>query len=151
MYISRDTVATLSDPWNTKQANVRLHYVLLATTALSCYIPCTRVSWYKTIYHVPVQYNIKWLKNGCPCIVEIRGMQGCALVGDPARVQGRSQGTTLNTADLNNARATILNRFYNMEYEIITKISQNSTWIEAGILDINLTPNRYNAHDPAIV
>ena len=28
---------------------------------------------------------VKGIKNGCPCIVEIRGTQGCALVGDPAR------------------------------------------------------------------
>ena len=71
--------------------------------------------------------------------MEIRGTQGCALVGDPAR------------ADLYNARATILNPFYNMEYKIIKKISQNTTWIEAEILGINLTPNRYNALAPAIV
>ena len=32
-------------------------------------------------------YN-KGIKNGCPCIVEIRGTQGCALVGDPARAVG---------------------------------------------------------------
>ena len=57
---------------------------------------------------------VKGIKNGCPCIVEIRGTQGCALVGDPA-VQGRSQGTTLSASDLHNARATILNPFYNME------------------------------------
>ena len=25
---------------------------------------------------------------GCPCIMEIRGTQGCALVGDPARAVG---------------------------------------------------------------
>ena len=30
----------------------------------------------------------KGIKNGCPCIVEIRGMQGCALVADPARAIG---------------------------------------------------------------
>ena len=30
--------------------------------------------------------------------------------------EGRSQGTTLSTSDLHNARATILNPFYNMEY-----------------------------------
>ena len=30
-------------------------------------------------------YIVKGIKNGCPCIVEIRGTQGCALVGDPAR------------------------------------------------------------------
>ena len=33
-------------------------------------------------------YMIKGIKNGCPCIVEIRGTQGCALVGDPARAVG---------------------------------------------------------------
>ena len=32
--------------------------------------------------------EIKGIKNGCPCIVEIRGTQGCALVGDPARAVG---------------------------------------------------------------
>ena len=91
--------------------------------------------------------TVKGIKNGCPCIVEIRGTQGCALVGDPARAvgEGRSQGTTLSASDLHNARATILNPFYNMEYKIIKKIRQNTTWIEADILGINLTPNRYNA------
>ena len=39
----------------------------------------------------------------------------------------------------------------NMEYEMIKKIRQNTTWIEADILGINLTPNRYNALAPAIV
>ena len=71
----------------------------------------------------------KGIKNGCPCIVEIRGTQGCALVGDPAWAVG----------------------FYNMEYKIIKKIRQNTTWIEADILGINLTPNRNNALSPAIV
>ena len=33
-------------------------------------------------------WQIKGIKNGCPCIVEIRGTQGCALVGDPARAVG---------------------------------------------------------------
>ena len=42
------------------------------------------------------------------------------------RVQGRSQGTTLSASDLHNARATILNPFYNMEYKIIEKIRQNT-------------------------
>ena len=96
--------------------------------------------------------HIKGIKNGCPCIVEIRGTQGCALVGDPAlAVQGRSQGTTLSASDLHNARATILNPFYNMEYKIIEKIRQNTAWIEADILGKNLTPNRRNALAPAIV
>ena len=67
------------------------------------------------------------------------------------RVQGRSQGTTLSASDLHNPRATILNPFYNMEYKIIKKIRQNTTWIEADILGINLTPNRYNALASAIV
>ena len=31
---------------------------------------------------------VKGIKNGWPCIVEIRGTQGCALVGDPARAVG---------------------------------------------------------------
>ena len=31
---------------------------------------------------------VEGIKNGCPCIVEIRGTQGCALVGDPARAVG---------------------------------------------------------------
>ena len=35
-----------------------------------------------------LSFFIKGIKNGCPCIVEIRGMQGCALVGDPARAVG---------------------------------------------------------------
>ena len=38
----------------------------------------------------------------------------------------RSQGTTLSASDLHNARATILNPFYNMDYEIIKKIRQNT-------------------------
>ena len=74
--------------------------------------------------------EVKGITNGCPCIVEIRGTQGCALVGDPARsrrrVQGRSQGTTLSASDLHNARATILNPFYNMECKIIKKIRRES-------------------------
>ena len=67
------------------------------------------------------------------------------------RVQGRSQGTTLSASDLHNARATILNPFYNMEYKMIKKISQNTAWIEADILGKNLTPNWCNALAPAIV
>ena len=50
------------------------------------------------------------------------------------RVQGRSQGTTLSASDLHNARETILNPFYNMDYKIIKKIRQNTAWIEADIL-----------------
>ena len=41
--------------------------------------------------------------------------------------------------------------FYNMEYKIVKKIRQNTTWIEADILGMNHTPNRYNALAPAIV
>ena len=37
------------------------------------------------------------------------------------RVQGRSQSTTLSASDLHNARATIVNPFYNMEYKMIKK------------------------------
>ena len=35
-----------------------------------------------------VAFN-KGIKNGCLCIVEIRGTQGCALVGDPARAKAQ--------------------------------------------------------------
>ena len=66
-------------------------------------------------------------------------------------MQGRSQDTTLSASDLHSARATILNPFYNMEYKIIKKIRQNTTWIEADILGKNLTHNRRNALAPAIV
>ena len=62
-----------------------------------------------------------------------------------------SQGTTLSACDLHNARATILNPFYNMEYKKNKKIRQNTAWIEADILGKNLTPNRCNALAPAIV
>ena len=67
------------------------------------------------------------------------------------RRQGRSQGTTLSASDLHNARATILNPFYNMEYKIIKKIRQNTAWIDADILGKNLTANRYNALTLAFV
>ena len=39
-------------------------------------------------YKILFLFRIKGIKNGCPCIVEIRGTQGCALVGDPARAVG---------------------------------------------------------------
>ena len=63
----------------------------------------------------------------------------------------RSQGSTLSASDLHNAWATIFHPFYNMEYKMIKKIRQNTMWIEADILGINLTPNRYNTLAPAIV
>ena len=78
-------------------------------------------------------------------------MQACALVRGRRRVQGRSQGATLSASDLHNAWATILNPFYNLEYKIIKEIRRNTTWIEAEILGINLTPNLYNVLAPAIV
>ena len=58
------------------------------------------------------------------------------------RGQGRCQGTTLSASDLHNARATILNSFYDIEYEISKKIRQNTTWIEAYILGITLNPSQ---------
>ena len=67
------------------------------------------------------------------------------------RVQGRSQGTTLSASDLHNARANILNSFYNMEYKVIKKIWQNKVWIEAGIPCINISPIRHNAFALVIV
>ena len=44
--------------------------------------------WKYSIYSGLLFMNVKGIKNGCPCIVEIRGTQGCALVGDPARAVG---------------------------------------------------------------
>ena len=90
---------------------------------------------------------IKGIKNGCPCFVEIRGTQGCALVRDPARTicQCSSHGTTLSASDIHNVRATIFNPFYDIECKIIKKILHNKTWIEADIPCINITPNQYNA------
>ena len=41
-----------------------------------------------SVLHYATLYIVKGIKNGCPCIVEIRGTQGCALVGDPARAVG---------------------------------------------------------------
>ena len=37
---------------------------------------------------VDIWESVKGIKNGWSCIVEIRGTQGCALVGDPARAVG---------------------------------------------------------------
>ena len=98
---------------------------------------CITKTWY-----------VKGIKNGCPCIVEIRGTQGCALVRDLAWAAGECrevamQGTTLIAPDLHNTWATILNPFYNMEYKIIKKIWQNKMCIEVNIPCINLTPNLY--------
>ena len=39
------------------------------------------------MYHIKCGEN-KGIKNGWPCIVEIRGTQGCALVEDPVRAVG---------------------------------------------------------------
>ena len=54
----------------------------------------------------------KRIKNGCPCIMEIRGMHGCALATSlygSCRVS--DQGTTLRASDLHNVLATSLNPF----------------------------------------
>ena len=42
----------------------------------------------REIHDLQDKIDDKGIKNGCPCIVEIRGTQGCALVGDPARAVG---------------------------------------------------------------
>ena len=39
-------------------------------------------------WELVLTWHVKGIKNGCPCIVEIKGTQGCALVGDPARAVG---------------------------------------------------------------
>ena len=44
-------------------------------------------------------------------------------------VQGRSQGTTLSASDLHNARATILNPFYNMVFVNINKKGEKNAML----------------------
>ena len=41
--------------------------------------------WYRCWVYVCAYMDNKGIKNGWPCIVEIRGTQGCALVEDLAR------------------------------------------------------------------
>ena len=91
---------------------------------------------------------LKGLRMVARALLRLLGRRPCT---SRRPVQGRSQGTTLSAFDLHNARATNLNPFYDMEYKILKKIRQNTTWIDADILGINLTPNRYNALAPAIV
>ena len=62
------------------------------------------------------------------------------------------QGTTRSSSqDHHTVRATVPSPFYNIEYQVIKKIKQNVTWIEADILGINLAPNQYNEFAPASV
>ena len=61
------------------------------------------------MYFVKLE-NIQGIKNGCPCIVEIRGTQGCAVVRDPERAVGKCR-------DVANAQP-----LYKMECEIIKRI-----------------------------
>ena len=69
-------------------------------------------------------YFVKRIKNGCPC-------------------------TALNASDLHKARATILNPFYKMEYQMIKKMKQNTARIESDILGKNLTPiGKMHSHQP---
>ena len=46
------------------------------------------LKWFYSEIAFNTKYFVKGIKNGWPCIVEIRGTQGCALVGDPARAVG---------------------------------------------------------------
>ena len=41
-----------------------------------------------------MQWFVKGIKNGCPCIVKIRGIQGYALVGELARAVGEYSDVT---------------------------------------------------------
>ena len=61
----------------------------LAIFFFPCDFKLDGIPW-KTIGHLfyAMLSFVKGIKNGCPCIVEIRGTQGCALVGDPARAVG---------------------------------------------------------------
>ena len=47
------------------------------------------VIWMGPVIHEEgFQLHVKGIKNGFPCIMEIRGTQGCALVGVSARAVG---------------------------------------------------------------
>ena len=59
--------------------------------------------------------GVEGIKNGCPCIVEIRGTRGHALVGE--------------CKDVAKARATIRDLFFNMESKTVKIIEQNKTRI----------------------
>ena len=64
-----------------------------------------------------MKYCVEEIKNGCPCIVEIRDM-GLVLGRRPCTshrgIGRRSQRTTLSASDLHNAWATILIPFNNL-------------------------------------
>ena len=68
---------------------------------------------------------VPWLRP-CTRLRLVQGLLGRRPCTSRRRVQGRSQGTTLSASDLHNARATILNPFYNMESKIIKKIWHES-------------------------
>ena len=84
--------------WYIVNYNYSLH-IFLWIIYIRCSLPLTWLHSTQPLYlsiqlwrclslnMMPVRYN-KGIKNGCPCIVEIRGTQGCALVGDPARAAG---------------------------------------------------------------
>ena len=57
------------------------------------------------------------ITKGCLCIVEIKGVQGCSLVGDSLKC--------------------LISPFCNIQFKIIKKIWQNKMWIEADIPCIN--------------
>ena len=100
-------------------------YIRLQYVATGCYWAYQKDTWIE-------RDCVKEIENGYQCIVEIRGT---------TLVQRRSQGTSVSASDLNNARETIRNHVYDMEYKIIKKTKQKETWIEADRLCINLTPN----------
>ena len=110
-------------------------YIRLQYVATGCYWAHQQDIWIE-------RDCVKGIENGYQCIVEIRGT---------TLVQTRSQGTSVSASDFHNARETIRNHVYDMEYKIIKKRQQKKTWIEADRLCINLTPNQYNALTTAIV
>ena len=81
---------------NDKQYNSKLFAIIIYYTLISNIRIVLILSLYCQNYIsiptkgclIALHIIIKGIKNGCPCIVEIRGTQGCALVGDPTRAVG---------------------------------------------------------------
>ena len=73
-------VADISNTWI-------IEYMFGVISSSAWWKPC-KIALILCPCEIWMRFYNKGIKNGCPCIVEIRGTQGCALVGDPARAVG---------------------------------------------------------------
>ena len=97
----------------------------------------------------------KGLRLVARACVEVRGTQGCVLVWRPCtgriyrRVEGRSQGTTLYASDPHNARATILNSFYNMECKITKTLATAIVYVSNDVtIPLNSMASQWQHKEP---